>query len=161
MRKFVAVLFFAMLLLLVSVAPSNAQGHGGGGHGGGGRPGGSWHGGGWHGGGWHGGGWHGGGWHGPGWYGGAFFGVPWLYPYSYSYPYPYPYGYYPYPYGPVPYYAYPPAVSEGPSVYIEREPAPSAAPAQTYWYYCASTKAYYPSVQKCREAWIRVPPPPQ
>jgi hypothetical protein len=160
MRKFAVVLFLAMALLLAPVAPSNAQSHGGG-HGGGGYPSGAHPSGGYHGGGYHGDG-HGGGWHGSGWYGGIFVGAPWWYPYSYGYPYPYPYGYYP-----SPYYAYPPPVLEDPSVYIERElapsaePAPSAAPPQTYWYYCASAKAYYPSVQKCREAWIKVPPPPE
>ncbi|MFI5394696.1 MAG: hypothetical protein ACHQ9S_04115, partial [Candidatus Binatia bacterium] len=73
-------------------------------------------------------------------------------------------GLYPYPYWgyPQPYYAYPPVVvQEPPSVYIQQEPAPSAAPPQAYWYYCASAKAYYPKVQKCPEAWIKVPPPPQ
>jgi len=163
MRNFVAVVFFVMALLLVFVPPSNAQVRGGGRPPGGGHPGGRPPGGG-HPGGGHGGAWHGGGgWHGSGWYGGVFIGAPWWYPYpySYSYPYPYPYGYYPYPYAPAPYYAYPPPVVEGPSVYIERAPAPSAEPAQTYWYYCASAKAYYPSVQTCREAWIKVPPRPQ
>lgn len=188
MRTFVAVLFCAMALLLVSVAPGNAQGHSGaghaagghpggappggghpgggsppGGHPGGGPPSGAHPGGGHPGGGGHG-GWHGPGWYGPGWYGGVFIGGPWFYPYSdpYLYPdlYPYPYGAYSYPYAPAPYYAYPPPVSEGSSIYIEREPAPSA-PTQAYWYYCASAKAYYPSVQKCPEPWIKVPPPPQ
>jgi len=47
-------------------------------------------------------------------------------------------------------------------MYVQQEPAPAVAPPQTYWYYCASAKAYYPTVQKCPEAWIKVPPaPPQ
>jgi hypothetical protein len=93
-----------------------------------------------------------GGWHG-GWYGGVFIGSPWWW----GPLYPYPYWYYP-----QPYYAYSPVViQEPPSMYIQQEPAPSAAPPQAYWYYCASAKAYYPKVQKCPEAWIKVPPPPQ
>jgi hypothetical protein len=80
------------------------------------------------------------------WRGGVFVGVGpgywWGYPYWY----------------PPPYYA-PPVVVEEPPVYIERElappPAPPAEPA--YWYYCGSAKAYYPSVDKCPEAWVKVP----
>ena len=34
---------------------------------------------------------------------------------------------------------------------------PAAAP-EGYWYYCESSKAYYPSVPMCAEAWIKVPP---
>jgi hypothetical protein len=69
---------------------------------------------------------------------------------------PYPYWWYPPPYHDYPpYYYTPPAiVIEPPPVYIER-PAPAA-----YWYYCASAGAYYPSVSRCPEAWILVPPRP-
>ncbi len=77
---------------------------------------------------------------------------------------PYPYWYYPYPY--YPYYVYPPAppvvVYQQPPIYIQQQsPPPQAlppAPAESYWYYCQSAKAYYPSVPQCPEAWIKVPP---
>jgi hypothetical protein len=163
MRRSAAILFFVATLLLVPAAPGHAQGHGGGSHSYGSHSYGShgygWHGYGSHGYGSHGYGWHGYGWHGYGWYGGVYIGAPWLYPYwyPYSYPYPYPSWYYP-----APYSAYPMTGFEGQSsVYIQQEPAPSAAPPQGYWYYCASAKAYYPKVKKCREAWIKVPPPPE
>ena len=136
MRTLVACLLLIVTLLVVPAVPSPAwSGHGGGGH---------------HGGGHHGGGWHGSGWYGGGWHGSVYIGAPWWDPF---YPYPYAYGYYPQPYA-----TYPPAVVDGPTVYIEQQVAPSEAPA--YWYYCASAKAYYPTVQKCREAWIKVPPAP-
>jgi hypothetical protein len=64
---------------------------------------------------------------------------------------PYPYWYYrPH------YYVYaPPAVIvEPPPVYIQQEPPPP----QAYWYYCSSAQAYYPNVQTCPEAWVKVPP---
>jgi len=141
MKRLATALFLIVALLLVPAGASHADGHGGG-HGG------------WHGGGWHGG--HGG-WHG-GWHGGVFIGGPWWwgpYPYVGPYPYAYPYGYYP-----PTYYPYPPAVVDGPSVYIEQQAAPEG-PSQGYWYYCASAQAYYPTVQKCREGWIKVPPAPR
>lgn len=65
--------------------------------------------------------------------------------------YPYPYWYYPPP------YYYPPPPPAEPPVYIEQSvqgaPAPTA-----YWYYCQSAAAYYPNVQSCPEAWIKVAP---
>ncbi len=63
---------------------------------------------------------------------------------------PYPYWYYPPPY----YYPPPPVVVQEPQVYVQSPPA-------GYWYYCASAQAYYPSVQTCQEAWIKVPQGPQ
>jgi hypothetical protein len=76
--------------------------------------------------------------------GGVFIGVgpPWWGP-------PYPYYWYP----PPPYY-YPPApiVVEQPSVYVQQETAPPA------WYYCPSAQGYYPQVQSCPEAWVKVAP---
>ena len=58
---------------------------------------------------------------------------------------------------PYPYtvYSVPPApvIVEQP-VYTQQ---PAAAP-EGYWYYCESSKAYYPSVPMCAEAWIKVPP---
>ncbi len=93
------------------------------------------------------------------WHGGVFIGVgPWWGP-------PYPYWWYPSPYYyyPPPYYYYPPptVVIEQPPVYIQQpapSPAPPSVPVESYWYYCQSAQAYYPSVQQCPEAWIRVPP---
>jgi hypothetical protein len=63
---------------------------------------------------------------------------------------PYPWWYYP-----PPYYVYspPPVIVQEPPVYIE---GPQASP--SYWYYCPSAKAYYPTVQTCPETWIKVPP---
>jgi hypothetical protein len=83
------------------------------------------------------------------WYGGVHIGVgPYWWPYPY---YWYPgYGYPGY-WHPGPYYAYPPAVVEEPSVYIEMPP-PTA-----YWYYCGPSQAYYPHVETCTEPWIKVP----
>ena len=76
-------------------------------------------------------------------YWGGYWGPYWGYPY---------WGYYP-----PPYYAYaPPPVVQEPPLYVERP-----APPESYWYYCPSTRAYYPSVSACSEAWIKVPPRPQ
>lgn len=66
---------------------------------------------------------------------------------------------------PPPYY-YPPQVivvpAAPPPVYIEQGEAPSeAAPAaQQYWYYCGSSKGYYPYVKECRDGWQKVLPQP-
>ena len=65
--------------------------------------------------------------------------------------YPYPYWSYP-----PPYYYYPPPPEE-PPVYIEQSAQGSQAP-PAYWYYCQSAGAYYPNVQSCPEAWIKVAP---
>lgn len=77
---------------------------------------------------------------------------------------PYPYWYYPHWYYPPPYYVYspPPVIVEQPPVYTQQPPLPPAPaqppPPQSYWYYCPSAQAYYPSVQTCPEAWVKVPP---
>lgn len=133
MRKLAAISLVAVVVLLMTVAPSLA-------------------------GGWHGGGWHGGGWHG-GWHGGTrvFVGVG-VGPY-----WGYPYWGYPYYYYPPPYYAYgpPQVVVQQPQTYVQQDTvqsAPQAPPPQAYWYFCASSKAYYPSVQSCPEPWVKVPP---
>jgi len=63
-----------------------------------------------------------------------------------------PWWYYPPPYY-APYYVYPQPVVQEPPVYVERP-----SPPQSYWYYCPSAKAYYPTAPTCREAWIKVPP---
>jgi len=59
-----------------------------------------------------------------------------------------------------PVYYYPaPVIVEEPPVYVQRQPAPAPpATAESYWYYCASAQGYYPTVQSCPEAWIKVPP---
>ena len=69
----------------------------------------------------------------------------WWPPYPYYYPY-----YYPYPYA-----AYPPApvIVDQPVVYTQQQPAP-----ESYWYFCDSAKAYYPTAPTCPEAWIKVAP---
>ena len=76
---------------------------------------------------------------------------------------------YPYWYYPPPYYVYAPpptVVVQQPPVYVEQQgpvaPAPPAAPAPSaqapqYWYYCQPSGGYYPSVQTCTEAWVKVP----
>ena len=65
-----------------------------------------------------------------------------------------PWWYYPPPY----YYPPPQVVVQAPQIYDQGAQAPQA---QAYWYYCASAQAYYPNVQTCAEAWIKVPPRPQ
>ena len=71
-------------------------------------------------------------------------GGPYYYPgYAYGWPYPYPPAYY---------YAPPPAVSYEPMI---------TAPAASYWYWCAPTRAYYPYAQTCPVAWQAVPARPQ
>jgi len=109
--------------------------------------------------------------------------MPWGFPYPYCYGYSYPYAYpypYPYTYPPAYYppasYGYsdpPPAANSGYSdpppatgsvQYVQRSQVSSAQrsndPPPLHWYYCPSAKKYYPSVKKCREPWIKVPPPP-
>ncbi len=60
-----------------------------------------------------------------------------------------------------PVYTPPPVVIQSqPPVYIERPVARAETPAAAYWYYCASTKSYYPYVSECAEDWQRVSPTP-
>jgi hypothetical protein len=97
----------------------------------------------------HGGGHHGGHHH----FGGrshVFIGVG---PWGWGPPYPYWWDY------PPAYYYAPPVVVQEPPVYIQR-PAPVAPAPEAYWYYCPSAKAYYPTVETCPEAWVKVPPSP-
>lgn len=72
---------------------------------------------------------------------------------------PYPFGPYPY-YGAYPYYGVPVApapviVQQTPPIYIE--PSQSAG----NWYFCESSKTYYPYVKECSEGWKTVSPTPQ
>jgi len=98
------------------------------------------------------------GWHGGG-HGRVFVGVgPTFW---WGRPYPYYWGYPPAYYPPV-YYPPPTVVVQEPPVYLSQPPpvpSPPAPPApQAYWYYCASSQGYYPTVQSCPEAWIKIPP---
>ncbi len=61
-------------------------------------------------------------------------------------------GYYPPPY----YYQQPQVVVQPAPIYVERNEQPQ--PQESFWYYCPNTKAYYPSVPSCSEAWVKVPP---
>ena len=67
-------------------------------------------------------------------------------------PYPYWYGPRYYIVAPAPIVVTPPPVIESPPVFVQQEPA------QGYWYFCPSSQAYYPIVQSCPEAWVKVPP---
>ncbi len=74
-----------------------------------------------------------------------------------------PYYGYPYPAYAYPAYVYPPVVvrPSPPPVYIEQsQPAAAPAPAQSYWYYCAASRSYYPYVSECPAGWQRVPAQP-
>lgn len=65
-------------------------------------------------------------------------------------------------YYPAPYY-YPPTVvvpAQAPVYVQEPSSQPPAPAAQNYWYYCPSSKAYYPYVRECAESWLRVVPQP-
>lgn len=102
-------------------------------------------------------------------YGRGYYGARGYYPgFGFYFGSPYPYYPYAYPYWGPPYPYYPPAVVAVPSsppVYIEkgggRDAAPAQSDAQAYWYYCASSNAYYPYVKQCPGGWERqVPMPP-
>src|SRR4029453_14472042 len=41
---------------------------------------------------------------------------------------------------------------------IQRVRAKAQQPPESYWYYCASARAYYPTAPTCPEPWIKVPP---
>ena len=63
-----------------------------------------------------------------------------------------------------PYYApvyYPPAVivtsPPAPVQYIERSDQPLQS---GYWYYCETSRGYYPYVRECPSGWKAVPPAP-
>jgi hypothetical protein len=63
-----------------------------------------------------------------------------------------------YPAYPAPYYPAPVVIQSPPQVYVEREAVPEA---QSYWYYCAATRGYYPYVRECPGGWQKVAPAPQ
>ena len=41
---------------------------------------------------------------------------------------------------------------------VQRVRAKAQPPSQSYWYYCSSARAYYPTAPTCPEPWIKVPP---
>jgi hypothetical protein len=71
--------------------------------------------------------------------------------------------YYPGPYYPAyyPYYPAPVVVQSPPQVYVERNDPTPAPETQSYWYYCAATRGYYPYVKECPGGWQKVAPVPQ
>jgi hypothetical protein len=92
------------------------------------------------------------------------------------------FGYAPFPYYRAPYYQpsfyapapvyYPPVQQPAQMIYTERRVDPlistQSLPINTaqhvqnsWWYYCAASKAYYPYVSKCSEGWLRVAPQPE
>lgn len=99
--------------------------------------------------------------HGHGAHFGLFIGTPIWGP-TY-YPYARSYGYYP-PTRVIMMPAAPTVYVEriAPPVYVERDPysALPGAPSSDWWYYCGSSRSYYPYVRECREGWQRVAPLP-
>jgi hypothetical protein len=107
--------------------------------------------------------------HGHGWRGSVYLGVGPVYrPYWPGYYGGYYSGYYGGYYGSSyygwPYEAPPVVVAPAPTVYIERPataPLPAtvaAAPPGGFWYWCAESRGYYPSVPTCASAWVPVAP---
>jgi hypothetical protein len=59
--------------------------------------------------------------------------------------------------------AAPPTVAAAPAETAPPPPAPAApaaSPAAGTWYYCESSRTYYPYVQECKEGWRQVPATP-
>ena len=83
----------------------------------------------------------------------TFIGIGFAYPWYYSPPYYYPA------------YPQPVAYPAQPVTYIEQGgAAPEAVEPAGWWYYCESSRTYYPYVKECPSGWQRVPalpPPPQ
>jgi hypothetical protein len=75
--------------------------------------------------------------------------------FAFGYPWWGPWGpwYWPGPY----YYPAPVVVPSQPVTYIEQGSAPAP---ESWWYYCDSSKSYYPYVKECPSGWQRVPPAP-
>lgn len=82
---------------------------------------------------------------------GFHFGIPLYGPAPYYAP---AYYYYPYYYPPPVYYPAPPPP------YVEAPAAAPPPPAEQVWYYCASSRGYYPYVRECPGGWERVPAAP-
>ncbi len=79
---------------------------------------------------------------GPYW-GGPYWGPPYYSPYYYPAPVYYP----------APIVVAPPA----PAQYVERSDQPMQS---GYWYYCETSRGYYPYVRDCPSGWKAVPPAP-
>jgi hypothetical protein len=64
-------------------------------------------------------------------------------------------------YHPAPYYYHPAPtyVPAQPTTYIEQGSAP-AGDSGGWWYYCDTSRGYYPYVKECPSGWQRVPPAP-
>jgi hypothetical protein len=92
---------------------------------------------------------------------GFYFGAPIYRPAYYPYYAP---AYYPSTYYSAPYYPPVAVAPYSPPVYVENNapPAPAYAPQaqQSWWYYCAESRTYYPYVSQCAGAWQRVPAQP-
>jgi len=81
---------------------------------------------------------------------GVFIGGPAYWPGAYYSPYYSPY-----------YYPRVVAVPAAPPTYVEQgDERPAAAQTQSYWYYCAESKTYYPYVKQCPGGWQQVAPQP-
>jgi len=80
---------------------------------------------------------------------GVGFGYPFWGPYWGPWYYPPPYAY----------HSVPVVVRSEPVTYIEQGSAP-AADQGGWWYYCDTTRGYYPYVKECPAGWQRVPPAP-
>jgi hypothetical protein len=46
-----------------------------------------------------------------------------------------------------------------PTTYIEQNP-PAQQETSGWWYYCETSRGYYPYVKECPAGWQRVPPTP-
>jgi len=66
----------------------------------------------------------------------------------------------PFYYYPPPHYYPAPIMAPSAPTYIEQYPGQSAPDPTSYWYFCASSNAYYPYVRDCPEGWQPVPPQP-
>jgi hypothetical protein len=51
-----------------------------------------------------------------------------------------------------------PQVLVQPSQLIAQQPQASEPPATSYWYYCTQPAGYFPYVQDCSQAWMKVVP---
>jgi hypothetical protein len=82
--------------------------------------------------------------------------------FGFGYPYWGPWGPWGPWYYPPAYYPVPVPVPAQPVTYIEQravEQRSSPAPERgAWWYYCDSSKGYYPHVKECPTGWQRVPP---
>ena len=103
-------------------------------------------------------------WHGGHGGGHIRFGINFGFPlYGPGYYVPPPYYYPPYYYPPAAPYYYPPVAPQEPQSYIEQgssQASPAAPRSESFWYYCAESKSYYPYVKECPGGWQAVSPQP-